>query len=138
MMRRVFQILTGFTGSIWSSYKKISISIKQSAVMKQKNIQQEVLVLTQTSFAQKALIGNGGAKKFCPAEELEQGFWNGLLNEMLPELMLPMQGRRSELFIWQISFGEFLLLIDMAETPVIIEDSYSINPSCFLSLSKMN
>ena len=107
--------------------------------MKQKNIQQEVLVLTQTSFAQKALIGhNGGAKRSSPAEELEKGFWNGLLNEMLPELMLPMQGRQSELFIWQISIGEFLLLIDMAETPVIIEDSYSINPSCFLSISKMN
>ena len=73
--------------------------------MKQKNIQQEVLVLTQTSFAQKALIeDNGGNEKTCPAEELEKGFWNGLLNEMLPELMLPMQGRRSELFIWQISY----------------------------------
>ena len=39
--------------------------------MKQKNILQEVLVLTQTSFAQKALIDNvGGHKKSCPAEEL--------------------------------------------------------------------
>ena len=107
--------------------------------MKQKNIQQEVLVLTQTSFAQKAIIRqNSDNKKSSPAEELEKGFWNGLLNAMLPELMLPMQGRRSELFIWQISFGEFLLLIDMAEKPVIIEDAYSINPSCFLSISKMN
>jgi hypothetical protein len=107
--------------------------------MKQKNTQQEVLVLTQTSFAQKALIGNNrGDKTSCPAEELEKGFWNGLLNEMLPELMIPLQGRPSELFIWQISFGEYLLLIDMAETPEIIEDSHSINPCCFLSISKMN
>lgn len=107
--------------------------------MKQKNIQQEVLVLTQTSFAKKVLVGNNGSgKKSCPAEELEKGFWNGRLNEMLPELMIPMQGRPSELFIWQISFGEFLLLIDMAETPAVIEDAYSINPCCFLSLSKMN
>lgn len=107
--------------------------------MKQKNTQQEVLVLTQTSYAQKALIGHNKAdKKSCRAEELEKGFWNGLLNDMLPELMEPMQGRRSELFIWQISIGEFLLLIDMAETPEIIEDSYSINPCCFLSISKMN
>lgn len=139
MRRKVFQILTGLFGSVWSSYKKKSISIKQSSAMKQKNIQQEVLVLTQTSFAQKTLIGqNRGGKKSFPAKELEEGFWNGLLNEMLPELMEPMQGRRSELFIWQISIGEFLLLIDMAETPEIIEDSYSINPCCFLSLSKMN
>ena len=135
----MFQILMGLVDSIRSSYTKSSISIKQSLAMKQKNIQQEVLVLTQTSFAQKALIGqNGGNKKSFPAEELEKGFWNGLLNEMLPELMEPMQGRQSELFIWQISIGEFLLLIDMAETPEIIEDSYSINPCCFLSISKMN
>jgi len=41
--------------------------------MQQKNIQQEVLVLTQTSSAQKALIGhNGGDEKPSPAEELER------------------------------------------------------------------
>jgi len=107
--------------------------------MKQKNIQQEVLVLTQSSFAQKALIGHTeDDKKSSRAEKLEKGFWNGLLNEMLPELMIPLQGRGSEHFIWQISVGEFLLLIDMAETPDIIEDSYSINPGCFLNVSKMN
>ncbi len=107
--------------------------------MKAKNIQQEVLVLTETSFAQKTLIGHhGGDEKTCPVEELEKGLWDGLLNEMLPELMLPMQGRRSDLFIWQISIGEASLLIDMAETPDTIEDLYSINPCCFLSMFKMN
>jgi hypothetical protein len=107
--------------------------------MKEKNIQQEVLVLAHTSFAQKALVRHhGGNKRSYSAKELERGLWNGLLNEMLPELMAPMQGRRSELFIWQISFGEFLISIDMAKTPDIIEDSFSINPSCFLSISKRN
>jgi len=107
--------------------------------MKQKTFQQEVLVLTQTSFAQKAFIDDNRCdKKNCPVEELEKGFWNGLLNEMLPELMPPMPGPRSELFIWQITVGETSLLIDMAETPDIIEDSCSINPRCFLSISKMN
>ena len=118
---------------------KIALNQQKNFSMKQKNIQQEVLVVTQTSFAQKALNGqNGGNKKAFPDEELEKGFWKDLLDEMLPELMQPMQGSRSELFIWQISVGEFLLLIDMAETPEIIEDSYSINPRCFLSISKMN
>ena len=107
--------------------------------MKQKNIQQEVLVLTQTSFAQKALIDHsGGDNQSCPVDELEKAFWNGLLNEMLPELMLPIQGRQSGIFIWQISVGESLLLIDIAETPDTIEDSHSINPCRFLSISEMN
>jgi hypothetical protein len=139
MMRKVFQILTGLAGSIWSSYKKSFISIKKPSVMKQKNIQQEVLVLTQTSFAQNVLIeNNGNNKKTYPAEKLEDAFWNGLLNEMLPEIMLPMQERQSELSIWQISAGEYSLLIDMAETPDIVEDSHSINPYFFLSEPKMN
>lgn len=107
--------------------------------MKKKNVQQEVLVLTETSFAQKALIRyNGDTKNFSSAEDMEGGLWNGLLDEMLPELMTPMQGRKSEYFIWQISTGEFLMLIDMGETPGIVEDSYSINPNLFLSISKMN
>jgi hypothetical protein len=138
MMRRVFQILASFIGSVWPAFKKSFISTKQSSVMKQKNIQQEILVPTQTSFARKTVIeGNNGHEKTSLVEELEKGFWNGLLNEMLPELM-PTQDRRSELFIWQITVGETSILIDMAETPDIIEDSYSINHCCFLSLSKMN
>ena len=138
MMRRVFQIVTGLVGSVWPSFRKSFISTKQSSDMKQQNIQQEILVPTETSFARKALIeNNGGGEKTSPVEELEKSFWNGMLNEMLPEL-ISMQGRRSELFIWQITVGETSLLIDMAKTPDIIEDSYSINHCCFLSLSKMN
>jgi hypothetical protein len=118
MMRRALRMLTGLVGSICSSYKKSFVSTKQSSIMKQKNIQQEVLVVAQTSFAQKALIDHSGVdNQSCPAEELEKGIWNGLLNEILPELMLAMQGRRS---------------------PDIIEDSYSIKPRRFLSRSKMN
>jgi hypothetical protein len=134
MMRKALQMLTGLVGSIWSSYKKSFRSKKQLSVMKQKNIQQEVLVLTQTSFAQKALIDNdGGHKKSCP-EELEKGFWNGLLTEMLP--YHPWTAVRA--FHLADKCRDFSLLIDIAETPDIIEDSYSINPRCFLSVSKMN
>ena len=107
--------------------------------MKSKNIQQEILVSTQTSFVQKALIENiGNNKKSYPAEEFEKAFLNGMLNEMLPELVLPKQGRKSEISIWQISTGESSLLIDMAEAPDIVQDSHSINPYLFLSTPKMN
>jgi len=106
--------------------------------MKQKNIQQEVLVPTQTSFARQSRIGHGGGDVNALADELEKGFWSGLLTQMLPELVIPLYGAWSEDFIWQISFGEFLLLIDMAESPEMIDDRYSINPCCFLSIPKLN
>src|SRR4030095_2396479 len=107
--------------------------------MKPKNIQQEILVFTETSFAQKTLLEKRESdERVSPGEELEKAFWNGMLNEMLPELMLPIQGQRVEIFIWQISTGESSLLIDLAETPDIAKDSDSINPYLFLSALQMN
>ena len=114
------------------------MSIKQS-VMNPKNIQQEILVFTQTSFAQKTLAEKGDKNENTyPAEELEKAFWNGMLNEMLPELMLPIQEQKSEVFIWQIYSSEFSLLINTAETPDMAKDSHSLNPYFFLSNPKMN
>ena len=107
--------------------------------MKSKNIQQEILVYTETSFAQKTLVEKRDIdERVSPSEELEKAIWNGMLNEMLPELMLPIQGGKSEIYIWQICTGESSLLIDMAETPNIVKDSHSINPYLFLSALKMN
>jgi hypothetical protein len=169
MIRKMFQMFTGLVGFIhnrfnvsrllvfvknfynrwpipfFNKYSCIRpfhrnrlVSIKQLA-MKSKNIQQEILVFTQTSFVQKALIENiGNNKKSYPAEEFEKAFLNGMLNEMLPELMLPKQGRKSEISLWQISTGESSLLIDMVEAPDTVQDSHSINPYLFLSAPKMN
>lgn len=123
---------------IRSFHKNRLVSIKQSA-MKSKNIQQEILVFTQTSFIQKTLIENtSNNKKSYPIEEFEKAFWNGTLNEMLPELMLPKQWQKSEVSIWQISTGKPSLLIDMAEVRDIVQDSHSINAYLFLSTLKMN
>jgi len=107
--------------------------------MQPKNIQQEILVFTEASFAQKTLVEKRDSdERVSPSEELEKAIWNGMLNEMLPELMLPIQGPRLEIYIWQISTGESSLLIDVAETPDIIKDLHSINPYLFLSALKMN
>src|SRR3989337_1944588 len=112
MIRKMFQMFTGLVGSIHIRFNvsKLSVfvnnfysrwpksfynnsrcirpfhnnrlvSIKQSAV-KSKNIQHEILVFTQTSFVQKALMENiGNNKKRYPAKDLEKAFWNGMLNE---------------------------------------------------------
>jgi hypothetical protein len=107
--------------------------------MKPKNIQQEILVFTETSFAQKTLLEKRESDdRVSSAEELEKAFWNGMLNEMLPELMLPILSQRLEIFIWQISTGESSLLIDLAETPDLVKDSDSINPYLFMSALKTN
>jgi hypothetical protein len=107
--------------------------------MKPKNIQQEIMVFTETSFAQKTLLEKRDSdERVSPAEKLEKAFWNGMLNEMLPELLLPIQGRRLEIYIWQISTGESSLLIEIAETPDIVKDWHSINPGLLLPTRSMN
>lgn len=113
--------------------------VNKKSAMKSKNIQQEILVFTKTSFVQKAINGNmRNNNKGYPVEKLEKALWNGMLKEMLPELMLPKEKRRSKISIWQISTGEFSLLIEMAEAPDIVQYSRSINPFLFLSKPKMN
>lgn len=146
MIRKMFRMLTAIVSSIhnhkhsniWPFCKSSWVLNKKSA-MKSKNIQQEILVFTHTSFVQKAIIENtGNNNKGCFVEKLEKALWNGMLKEMLPELMLSKQGRESELSIWQISTGEFSLLIEMAEAPDIVQDARSISPILFLSTPKMN
>jgi hypothetical protein len=145
MIRKIFQTFLILIGSIQNRLKCIRpshnntlVSTKSSAMIPI-NIQKEILVFTQTSFAQKVLHENiSNIKKTDPAEELEKAFWNGMLNKMLPELMLPRQQRRSEISIWQICISEYSLLIDMAKVPDTVQNSSSISPFLFLPTVKMN
>jgi hypothetical protein len=145
MIRKIFQLLTRLPGNIHNAWKHIRpisnktlLSIKQSA-MKSRNIQQEILVFTQTSFVKKALMETvcNNVKSYA-AEQLEEAFWNGMLNKMLPELVTPRQQRGAEVFIWQIWSGESSVLIDMAEDPDVIEHAYSICSLLFLPTANMN
>jgi hypothetical protein len=145
MIRKIFQMFISLVGSIHSRSKRIGpihsntlMPIKQSA-MKSNNIQHEILVFTQTSFVQQVLNENiGNIKKTDPALELEEAFWNGMLNKTLSEFMLPKQRRRAEISIWQICANEYSLLIDMAETPELVQNWESISPFLFLSTIRMN
>jgi hypothetical protein len=144
-MCKIFQLFTSFVGSIRNRLKCTGpfhynrlVPVKQSA-MNSQNIQQEILVFMETSFVQKILMENiGNDKKNYPAEQLEKAFWNGMLDQMLPELTLSKQPRRSEISIWQIRTSEYSLLIDMAEVPDIIHYWCSICPFLFLSEANMN
>ena len=145
MIRKIFKMFISLVGVIHNRLKCIGpfhnntlVPVKQS-VMNSQNFQQEILVVMQTSFVQKILIENiGNDKKSYPAEQLEKAFWNGMLNQMLPELTLPKQRRSSEISIWQIRTSECSLLIDIAEAPDIIHYWCSINPFLFLSAANMN
>src|SRR5258705_13529882 len=92
-------------------------------------IQQEVLLLTGTTFSQRQLCGRNDENdngKLAESEKLEKAIWDGLFGELLPEIIT-----NKKLQIWQIWDTEFSLQIELSKYPSR-ERSSSINPHYFL------
>jgi hypothetical protein len=105
--------------------------------MKPQHIHQEVLIFTNNSLSQKVLSKkNSNNKNSSATEELEEAFWDGLLNELVPEI-IP-SSPHPKMFIWGIHTGKFYLLIDLADTPAVTESVLSIDPHLFSSEINMN
>ena len=105
--------------------------------MKPQHIHQEVLIFTNSTLSQKVLFKkNSNNNNSSAAEELEEAFWDGLLNELVPEIMP--SSSHPKMFIWGIHAGKFYLLIDLADTPEVTESVLSIDPHLFLPEINMN
>ena len=105
--------------------------------MKPQHVHQEVLIFTNTTLSQKALCRKNSSSNNSPAiEELEEAYWDGLLNELVPEIMP--STRHPKMVIWGVHAGKFYLLIDLADSPGITESILSIDPHLFSSEINMN
>jgi hypothetical protein len=105
--------------------------------MKPQHVHQEVLIFTNTTFSQKALCKKNTSNKDSSVnEELEAAFWDGLLNELLPEIMP--STLKAKMVIWGVHAGKFYLLIDMADCPGTTESIRSIDPHLLSSEINMN
>jgi hypothetical protein len=106
-------------------------------IMKNQHVHQEVLIFTNTTLSQEALCRKSSSNKNNSAiEELEEAFWDGLLNELVPEIM---PSTRNKMMVIQgVYVGEFYFLIDLADNPGIAEPIFSINPDLLSSLINMN
>ena len=97
--------------------------------------QQEILLLTGTSFSQKQLCGRDGKndnKDLSESEKLEKAAWDGLFDELLPEIIT-----NKKLHIWQIWETDFSLQIELSAYPSK-ENELSINPYYFLRTMRYN
>lgn len=102
--------------------------------------QQEILLMTNTSFSHQQWCQKGQVQKQLPyaiADKLEEACWSGALREMLPGI-LDDQANDNKLFLWQIKLNESCLEIELGEYPAEIEFYYSINPQCFMKLKSYN
>ncbi len=95
--------------------------------------QQEILLITGTKFSARewAEKNTEDKNKLSATEKLEDACWNGLLNDMLPELVQKTSEGKS-LFLWHIRHCNSFLEIELSESPTIIERAFSIDPYFFL------
>ncbi|HEY8689712.1 MAG TPA: hypothetical protein VIM07_10800 [Chitinophagaceae bacterium] len=95
--------------------------------------QQEILLMTGTKFAAKEWAEKNveDKNKLSGSEKLEDACWNGLLDEMLPEIVEKTTDGK-KLFLWHIRHCQSFLEIELSEASPLIEREFSIDPYFFV------
>ena len=107
--------------------------------MKTQSIQQEILLITGTKFSSREWAEKNVENKntFSETEQLEDACWNGLLYEMLPELVQKTTEGKN-LFLWHIRHCRSFLGIELGESSPSIQPEFSIDPYFFVPGQVMN
>ena len=109
-------------------------------VMETNSTQQEILLLTGTSFAARQCCEKddfGNPNPLSPTDQLQAACWNGLLPDMLPEIMeKPASGKR--LFLWQVYETTSFLELELGEQQADKDRHFSIDPYSFMSTEIFN
>ncbi len=101
--------------------------------MNTNSIQQEILVVTGTTFSTRQWSEKDPGKQnnFSEKEQLEEACWNGLLYELLPEAY-SQPADQKKLFLWQIKEGKSFIDLELGEEPFEIDTHFSIDPYSFM------
>ena len=102
----------------------------------EKIIQQEIFLFTGTRFSSRQCWQklNENDRICSEADQLQDACWNGLLQNMLPEIV---EGNK-DLYLWQIRENRSGIEIELGELPAEIDPYYSIDPYLFAEDSFMN
>jgi len=101
------------------------------------NLQQEILLMTGTRFTARQCWQKNNAENentYSEADQLQDACWNGLLNDMLPEIC----ESKKKLYLWQIRENKSCLDIELGELPSQLEPYFSIDPYTFLAEQSEN
>lgn len=108
--------------------------------MKTKYTQQEILLLTDTTFSNRQWCENNNApvnKNSTRYEQLENACWDGMLDEILPGV-LEKASNGKKLYLWQMRHCDSFLEMDFSECPQEIDSYFSIDPYLFLPTRSAN
>jgi hypothetical protein len=111
---------------------------KKSA-MKTQPVQQEILLMTTTTFSKRQWCAKDASHSNCQShtQQLEEACWNGLIGEVLPEIIeKPASGKR--LYLWHIRQARSFLQLELSDFPRPLERYLSISPACFLPATYLN
>ncbi len=108
--------------------------------MKKITTNREILLLSSSRFFQRdwcALNSNTNTKKLSQKEQLIQLCWNGMLKEMIPEILETQPGNKP-LTLWEINESGNMLDLRYGDINEEMNDEWSINPYVFLTFAIPN
>jgi len=115
------------------------VVFKKKNIMKPALNNHEILLFTTTSFSKRQLCDKDPEDKNGPrsnTEQLEAACWNGLLEDVLREVISAPPGHK--LFLWEVETEKSYLRLSMGETRPTFENSAALDPHIFLSEQPMN
>ena len=104
--------------------------------MKTNFTQQEILLLTGTSFSLQEFSETTDGLNYnhlTEKEKLEVACWNGLLPSILPEIFQQLEINK-KLYLWEIREGASFIELELGEIHLEMEKEFSINPYSFMPL----
>ncbi|MGB4844481.1 MAG: hypothetical protein WBP16_08455 [Ferruginibacter sp.] len=108
--------------------------------MKKISANQEILLLTNSGFFKRdwcELNGGHNDKTLSQKEQLIKLCWNGMLQEMIPEIFEINPGKKL-LTLWEINESGNLLDLRYGNIDNEMNDEWSINPYVYLTFAEMN
>jgi hypothetical protein len=106
--------------------------------MKNYSTQQEVLLMTGTSFSVRQCQEReslDSSKFLTENEKLIQACWNGLLKDMLPEIFL-FNDSPEKLYLWQVREANQHFMLEMGDHPTWVNEYLSIDPYRFMEVQE--
>lgn len=112
----------------------------KNRIMENNATQQEILLVTGTSFAaRQACEKDGSGTSGAPStiDRLQAACWNGLLPEMLPEIIQKTPAGK-QLYLWQVYETTSFLELKFGDYEEEQEREMSIDPYSFMSTEMYN
>lgn len=108
--------------------------------MKQKTTGLEILLMSNSNYLNRdwsELSRERNDKQLSKREKLILQCWNGMLNEVMPEILRTVPGKKP-LTLWEINESGNMLDLRYGNTDEEMNDEWSINPYVYLTFAIPN